>query len=267
MNALALTFQTIDPSLAESAHQLAAKILTDPMLSDSIRTTKDKRKGLTWVSAQEGPWDFRHFRGASHLANAIRAEEVYAVLRRLKERRDTALKAETELKEAKEELGRAGSEAGKKAAEERLGAAKAALSPEISAEAVELQETAAKILEALVTPPDRAAAVTTQLGKFLKAAVAITDAPVKQQLLSAVQETSATLVIEIDAARTKFDAWFNSAQDRAQQWFQLHTRGLTIGASILIAIALQLDAVEIFSLRHHQCRGAQRARGPGRLGD
>ena len=66
--------------------------------------------------------------------------------------------------------------------------------------------------------------------------------------MAAVEDRSATLVVEIDAARAKFEAWFGSAQDRAQQWFQLHTRALTIAGSILVALVLQLDAVEIF---HH----------------
>ena len=57
-NSLALTFQTIDPSLGEKAHQLAAKILTDPLLSDSTLTTKDKKKGLGRIAARKGPWDF-----------------------------------------------------------------------------------------------------------------------------------------------------------------------------------------------------------------
>ena len=114
--------------------------------------------------------------------------------------------------------------------------------------ALALQETAARILQALVTPADRAAAVTSQLGKFLEIADTITEAPVKKRLVAAVEDTSATLVVEVDAARAKFEAWFGSAQNRAQQWFQIHTRGLTIAASILIALVLQLDAVEIF---HH----------------
>src|ERR1700712_4597435 len=49
-NALALTFQTIDPALGERAHQLAAKILSDPLLSDSTLTRKDKKKGASWIA-------------------------------------------------------------------------------------------------------------------------------------------------------------------------------------------------------------------------
>jgi hypothetical protein len=38
---------------------------------------------------------------------------------------------------------------------------------------------------------------------------------------------------------------FNSAQDRARQWFAMHTRIVTIIASIVAALALQLDAFEL----------------------
>ncbi len=44
-------------------------------------------------------------------------------------------------------------------------------------------------------------------------------------------------------ALTNLEAWFNSAQDRAQQWFAMHTRMITIVASFAVAVVLQLDAV------------------------
>src|SRR5207245_2301593 len=39
---LALTFQTIDPTLKKQAHSLAAQILRDPIFSDSILKKKDR---------------------------------------------------------------------------------------------------------------------------------------------------------------------------------------------------------------------------------
>src|SRR6266478_741777 len=41
-NALALTFQTIDPKIGEYAHSLAAQILRDPIFSDSLWRAKDR---------------------------------------------------------------------------------------------------------------------------------------------------------------------------------------------------------------------------------
>src|SRR3989442_2496490 len=41
-NALALTFQTIDPRIGEHAHSLAAQILRDPIFCDSIWRRKSR---------------------------------------------------------------------------------------------------------------------------------------------------------------------------------------------------------------------------------
>src|SRR6266508_5196572 len=41
-NALALTFQTIDPSIGKYAHSLAAQILRDPIFSDSLWRPKNR---------------------------------------------------------------------------------------------------------------------------------------------------------------------------------------------------------------------------------
>ncbi len=184
-NALALTFQKIAPTLGDDAHRLAAKILTDPLLSDSTLTTKDTKHIRTFALPAKpwNSWDF--FSGAGHLASAIRPEEVYGMLQRLSE---------------------------KKELESGSGTKSATAADAAPADGADLPAAATKILEALAVPPHNASALH--------------DA--------------------VDHGRAKFDTWFRSAQDRAQQWFQLHTRSLTIAASILIALLLQLDAVEIF---------------------
>ena len=52
-NALALTFQTIDPNLEEQAHSLANQILRDPIFSDSVwRPKKRPLRGNTATHAQ-----------------------------------------------------------------------------------------------------------------------------------------------------------------------------------------------------------------------
>ncbi|MFN2622403.1 MAG: hypothetical protein ABR611_06115 [Chthoniobacterales bacterium] len=48
-----------------------------------------------------------------------------------------------------------------------------------------------------------------------------------------------------DAAFVNLEKWFNSAQDRAQQWFTLHTRWITIGAAFMAAFVLQLDTIDL----------------------
>jgi hypothetical protein len=51
-----------------------------------------------------------------------------------------------------------------------------------------------------------------------------------------------------EAAYKNFDYWACTCQERAQQWFTMHTRLLTIIFAIIAAFALQLDTVEIFKL-------------------
>jgi len=50
-NALALTFQTIDPSIGKYAHSLAAQILRDPIFSDSL--SQNKTRGSLDENAQK----------------------------------------------------------------------------------------------------------------------------------------------------------------------------------------------------------------------
>jgi hypothetical protein len=52
----------------------------------------------------------------------------------------------------------------------------------------------------------------------------------------------------MDDARKKFTAWSCSCQERAQQWFTMHTRVLTIIFAFLAAFGLQLDTIDIFKV-------------------
>jgi hypothetical protein len=47
---------------------------------------------------------------------------------------------------------------------------------------------------------------------------------------------------EKDPTLAHLEKWFNSAQDRAQQWFTTRTRIVTVIAAIITAFVLQLDA-------------------------
>jgi hypothetical protein len=47
-------------------------------------------------------------------------------------------------------------------------------------------------------------------------------------------------------AYDRFQRWFGSGQDRAEQWFQTHVRAVTIAMAVLTAFLLQLDTVEIY---------------------
>ena len=49
-----------------------------------------------------------------------------------------------------------------------------------------------------------------------------------------------------DPTLIHLEEWFNSAQDRAQQWFTTHTRIITVIAAFIAAFVLQLDTFEVF---------------------
>jgi hypothetical protein len=265
-NALSLTFQTIDPTLGEKAHSLAAQILRDPIFSDSIFGKKSRtivaavNKGTQLLieaekalkeaqhalarnrdaakaaaladvvakaraavgAAKAGatvptvkpnrttPWGFWSlpWGGATHLGNAIRPGEIYRILH------DFGALTETE-------------------------AALRDIPPA-------LVQTATKLIESLreIDQP----AVESQAKLQVVARVSqLFENPLQQK---AVVDSLANLGATVERATTqaydRFQRWFGSAQDRAEQWFQTHTRMVTITMAILTAFLLQLDTVDMY---------------------
>ena len=105
------------------------------------------------------------------------------------------------------------------------------------AKAQALQGTATALLTNLnLANPETSNAITafkaqfgTLVGKDLTQAKALIQ-----------QATSAT-----DVALVNLEKWFNSAQDRAQQWFAIHTRIVTVIAAFIAAFVLQLDGIDL----------------------
>jgi hypothetical protein len=48
-----------------------------------------------------------------------------------------------------------------------------------------------------------------------------------------------------DTTLVHLEKWLNSAQDRAEQWFAMHTKVWTVLAAFLMAFVLQLDAIQL----------------------
>jgi hypothetical protein len=222
-NALAQTFQTVSPELKEKAHQLAQRILSDPLLSDSM--WKDKQHYSTGDVTQTEQWSALSFSaGAVSLANAIRPQEVLAALQRLSELKEPAAAEEN------------ATDAQKKAAE----AAKAEWDKQKN-----LYDAAGVLLKAAGVPE---AVAKDKLSAVLTIVDSVSDDTLKGDLTKAVSEASDKLVSVIQTAEGQLTSWLNSAQDRAQQWFQMQTRNITIAASILFAFICRIDAVDLF---HH----------------
>jgi hypothetical protein len=261
-NALALTFQTIDPTIGKYAHSLAAQILRDPIFSDSLWQKKTRRSldeneqrfiaaqrklrdaklrrpddpnraeaiskatsevnttkaGITIPTVtpnREKPWGFWTvpWGGSMEIATAIRPGEIYRVLQELREMSPE----EAQLFNIPKEL--TDKARGLVAALHRLDL------PKIESR-VKLKDIAAV---AKIFAPEQQKAVVDTLGSF-----------------------GATVERATTQAYDRFQRWFGSAQDRAEQWFQIHVRMVTIVAAVLVSLFLQLDTVEIYDKLRHE---------------
>src|SRR5438094_7153926 len=68
----------------------------------------------------------------------------------------------------------------------------------------------------------------------------------KKAVLDSLANFGATVERATTEAYDRFQRWFGSAQDRAEQWFQTHVRVVTILCSICAAFVLQLDTADIY---------------------
>lgn len=86
--------------------------------------------------------------------------------------------------------------------------------------------------------------------KKIEALASLADATVnptaKAAITDAITRASSEMVKNLEEIKDQLHSWFDAAQDRAEQWFQTHTRTITIVVSILVVAICQLDAVEIF---------------------
>ncbi len=111
-----------------------------------------------------------------------------------------------------------------------------------------LVTTAGAIIEAL-EKPDRP---TTEAQEKLSLLSTVTEAYFKgrpdQQaaIVNSLVNLGATVERATTRSYDRFQRWFGSGQDRAEQWFQTHMRGVTIVMAILTAFLLQLDTVDIY---------------------
>ena len=265
-NALALTFQTIDPTIGKYAHSLAAQILCDPIFSDSLWQKKNRNldeNAQKFIAAQrklrdatlrrlddparaeaiskataevntakaavtipnvssnrETPWGFWAipWSGAMQIATAIRPGEIYRVLQEMREMTPEEAQLLNIPKQLPEKA------RGLIAALHRLDL------PAIESR-VKLKDIAAA---AKIFAPEQQKAVLDSLGSF-----------------------GATVERATTQAYDRFQRWFGSGQDRAEQWFQIHVRMVTIVAAITASIFLQLDTVEIYDKLRHEPKLAE----------
>ena len=265
-NALSLTFQTIDPKLGEHAYALAAQILRDPIFSDSLfapkkrvllaagtdpavaalvqaerdlkiaqgdlaKTPLDPAKQAKVTTAEAAvqeakkkipagvlptpsrtdnckPWRFLSLSGSMTLATAIRPGEIYRILHEFSDLTPT----EATLRGL----------------------------PTI------LTEKAADLLQALAVPDQPVAESKEKLLAVANVANLFSTNEQRKAVIDSLANFGVTVERATTQAYDRFQRWFGSAQDRAEQWFQVHVRGITIFFSVVIALLFQLDTIDIF---------------------
>ena len=205
-NALALTFQSIDPSIGEKAYMLAERILSDPRLSDS--TLAARKHGGQDQPTQTGPWGWLS-RNGSDLATAIRPDELFSLLQ--------------------------------------------ALASEARPQTDDLKQAAGNLLEKLRSTSGGTGAETPGVKALIEFTKKLPAQSVNEEIAAIIQNAEhdvGRLVARIGdgviSAEARLAASFSAAEDRAQQWFQTHARGLTVACSLTLAYVMQLDTVEIY---------------------
>jgi hypothetical protein len=256
-NALALTFQTIDPTIGKYAHSLAAQILRDPIFSDSIWRKKARpildEAAQTFIAAQRKLRDAYRQKSDDPNRNAAikQAIDELKAARAAVSIPDVAPNREKPWGFWTLPWGSA------------LQIASAIRPGEIYRILQELREMSHEEAQLRDVPPelvDKAAALIAVLQRWDQPAMEsrgkladiakvskIFQADQQKAVLDALPGFGATVERATTHAYDRFQRWFGSAQDRAGQWFRTHVRIVTIVSAILVTFILQLDTVEIYT--------------------
>ncbi len=209
--------------------QLAKVGTTDPVATKQATETRDKaqnaldlaKKALDEAKKSEGvetltvtanrtaPWGvFSSLRAATALGSAIRPGEIYRIVHEIADLTKTE-------------------------------AAILDVCPE-------LVDVANRLLGSLAKPDQPAEESKTKLEAIEKIAKIFTTPEQQKAVLDSLANFGTTVERATTEAYDRFQRWFGSAQDRAEQWFQTHVRVVTIVCSICAAFILQLDTAEIY---------------------
>jgi hypothetical protein len=316
-NALALTFQTIDPNIGKHAHSLAAQILRDPIFSDSIFRPKNRAEIVPNAKTQKIINAEKNLRNAQQELrgdpqNAVKQSAVDTAESQVESAKanvqSEVTDAEDNLRKAREELAADPQSAAKKSAVENAEAKAAQAKADIQIEDVtpnrmkewrvfsklrdatalgsairpgeiyriihgfaeltpteaalrnvppELIEKSVHLLTCLRNPDQPAQESKDKLKLIKEVADIFTNEQQQKAVLDSLANFGATVERATTEAYDRFQRWFGSAQDRAEQWFQTHVRVITIACSICAAFLLQLDTAEIFQKLRDQPKLAE----------
>lgn len=270
-DSLEAAFAKLVPEIDHADLQaLIHQTLTDPAISDSFLSMKKKGKGLwgkmraLWMTASAIRPDelLEHIRKEAGSASGGPSTELGMILGQVGQAVQKAAAqvppahqqvltaaAET-VRQAETQLSQTGTQIVEtvQAALEKIKAAQAAAQP---AGPGELPPELATALD--VAKRARGAAETAFKPAPTGSNTAVTAKRILDALRAQIGPTPAAGPLQSpDAAAQAAEAelkhlekWFDSAQDRASQWFAMHTRMLTIAAAFIAAFGLQLDTIEL----------------------
>src|SRR6266581_1865655 len=260
-NALALTFQTIDPKIGEYAHSLAAQILRDPIFSDSLWRPKDRvqivpdAKTQALIDAEKklketetqlagDPTDIHKQAAVKAAQRKVSVAKAGVRIRKVTPNRMTPWGFFSKLKDATA-LG----SAIRPGEIYRIIHQFADLTPTEAALGdvpPELIEKSVSLLACLQERDQPAQESEDKLKLIKQVADIFATEQQKKAVLDSLASFGATVERATTEAYDRFQRWFGSAQDRAEQWFQTHTRVVTVVCSICAAFLLQLDTADIY---------------------
>jgi len=270
-NALSLTFQTIDPHIAEHAHALTEQILKDPILSDSLGAPKGRENNSNplWSVLLEAEKNVKMAQQnwqalARVAADPAKRQEIAPALEEAKARVEQALAAAKgaasgilpDISSLRQKPWTFLSRGGKRLASairpgevyrvlhefSQLTESEAALRgiPHL------LVEKSASVLNSLHQPDQPSIESKLKLQAIIDVAKRFTSDGERKAIVDSVANLGATVERATTQAYDRFQRWFGSAQDRSEQWFQMHIRGLTVAFSIFTALFLQLDTTDMY---------------------
>ncbi len=224
----------IEPKIEKAVClKLVDRLLTHPAISDSVLSMN--QPVLLFWKWNPGWW--RWLVGQWRRASAIRPDELLALLEEFAENQapmagavlSAAAKTVDDVERSCAEIERNTAALNTSAESlKSLQTARAAL------EAARLKHAALRIL-------DRLQVVSEESRQGLQSLRNAMPKLAEQKGAAAIKELNAAA----NHALNNLTTWFNSTQDRASQWFTLHTRAIAIVGALVLAFVLQLDTVEL----------------------
>jgi hypothetical protein len=206
--------KTVDPNLEAQAGPLADKVLTHSLISDSSISSLASKYRNNRV--------FGRLLSRMHLASAIRVEELTGILRIIA--RSSATTAPPRAVAA--------------AAGAGGGSVSSPSNTADTTSANEIAQAAGSLLAKFEDPIAVSQTMPPVLGSIRS--LIPENAQSARELVDRLADTGEKRVLSLDT-------WFNTAMDRVKQRFAMNMRIYTVIFAIVLAFAMQIDAIRLFN--------------------